>query len=72
VFLGGVLSLLLRLLPGFYQQNQVTLALVLPFAAILSLDIQKREKTPKRSSGGRALRIPAIETPSGGPGGGGV
>jgi hypothetical protein len=37
VFLGGVLSLLLRVLPGFYQQNQVTLALVLPFALVLSV-----------------------------------
>jgi hypothetical protein len=37
VFLGGVLSLLIRLLPGFYQQNQVTLALVLPFALALAL-----------------------------------
>jgi hypothetical protein len=33
----GLLSLLLRLLPFFWQQNQVTLALVLPFAAVLSL-----------------------------------
>jgi hypothetical protein len=37
VFLGGVLSLLLRLLPGIFQQNQVTLALVLPFAFTLSV-----------------------------------
>jgi hypothetical protein len=35
VFLGGALTLALRLLPGFYQQNQVTLALVLPFAFTL-------------------------------------
>ncbi|MDR1412173.1 MAG: DUF4105 domain-containing protein [Spirochaetaceae bacterium] len=37
VFLGGVLTLLLRALPGFYQQNQVTLALVLPFALTLGI-----------------------------------
>jgi hypothetical protein len=37
VFLGGVLSLLLRLLPGIYQQNQVTLAMVLPFTFALSV-----------------------------------
>jgi hypothetical protein len=37
VFLGGVLTLLLRALPNFYQQNQVTLALVLPFAFTLSV-----------------------------------
>ncbi|MDR3161173.1 MAG: DUF4105 domain-containing protein [Spirochaetaceae bacterium] len=36
VFLGGILSLLIRALPVFYQQNQVTLALVLPFALVLS------------------------------------
>jgi hypothetical protein len=37
VFLGGVLTLLLRALPNFYQQNQVTLAMVLPFAFTLSV-----------------------------------
>jgi hypothetical protein len=37
VFLGGVFTMLLRLLPAFYQQNQVSLALILPFAFTLSL-----------------------------------
>jgi hypothetical protein len=37
VLVFGLFSLLLRLLPFFRQQNQVTLALVLPFAAALSL-----------------------------------
>ncbi|MDR1862660.1 MAG: DUF4105 domain-containing protein [Treponema sp.] len=37
VLVFGLLSFLLRLLPFFWQQNQVTLALVLPFAAVLSL-----------------------------------
>jgi hypothetical protein len=37
VFVFGLLSLLLRALPFFRQQNQVTLVLVLPFAAVLSL-----------------------------------
>jgi hypothetical protein len=32
----GLLSLALRALPWFWQQNQVTLVLVLPFAAVLS------------------------------------
>jgi hypothetical protein len=32
----GLLSLLLRALPGIWQQNQVSLAMVLPFAAVLS------------------------------------
>jgi hypothetical protein len=37
VLVFGLLSLLLRARPFFWQQNQVTLALVLPFAAVLSL-----------------------------------
>jgi hypothetical protein len=37
VFVSGLLVLLLRCLPFFWQQNQVTLVLVLPFAAVLSL-----------------------------------
>jgi hypothetical protein len=36
VFLGGILTMVLKLFPGFYQQNQVTQALVLPFALVLS------------------------------------
>jgi hypothetical protein len=36
VFLGGILSMIIKLFPGFYQQNQVTQALVLPFALVLS------------------------------------
>jgi hypothetical protein len=36
VFFGGVLTILIKLLPAFYQQNQVSLALVLPFAFTLS------------------------------------
>jgi hypothetical protein len=36
VFFGGVLTMLIKLLPSFYQQNQVSLALVLPFAFTLS------------------------------------
>jgi hypothetical protein len=36
VFLGGILSMVIKLFPGFYQQNQVTQALVLPFAFTLS------------------------------------
>jgi hypothetical protein len=33
----GLLSLILRLLPGFFQQNQSVLALLLPLTLILSL-----------------------------------
>jgi hypothetical protein len=37
VFAGGILSWAVKLLPGFYQQNQPTLMLVLPFACALSV-----------------------------------
>ncbi|MDR2404078.1 MAG: DUF4105 domain-containing protein [Spirochaetaceae bacterium] len=36
VFFGGILTMAIKALPGFYQQNQVTQALVLPFALVLS------------------------------------
>jgi hypothetical protein len=36
IVIGGMLSLLIRVFPQFYQQNQVTAALVLPFALGLS------------------------------------
>jgi hypothetical protein len=36
VFLGGILSMVIKLFPGFYQQNQVDQALILPFAFTLS------------------------------------
>ncbi|MDR1399013.1 MAG: DUF4105 domain-containing protein [Treponema sp.] len=36
VLLGGLLSMILKISPPFYQQNQVTHALVLPFALVLS------------------------------------
>ncbi|MDR2742988.1 MAG: DUF4105 domain-containing protein [Treponema sp.] len=37
VFLGGVLTMVLKLLPWFYQQNQVDLALILPIALTLGV-----------------------------------
>ena len=37
VFLGGLLTMAIKLFPAFYQQNQVTQALVLPFALTLIL-----------------------------------
>jgi hypothetical protein len=37
VLAGGVLSMALRILPRFWQRNEPTLALVLPFAAALSI-----------------------------------
>ncbi|MDR1904521.1 MAG: DUF4105 domain-containing protein [Treponema sp.] len=36
IAIGSILSLLIRVFPQFYQQNQVTVALVLPFALGLS------------------------------------
>ncbi|MDR2184380.1 MAG: DUF4105 domain-containing protein [Treponema sp.] len=36
VFLGGMLSMVIKLFPGFYQQNQVDQALTLPVAFALS------------------------------------
>jgi hypothetical protein len=36
VFLGGFLTMVIKLFPGFYQQNQPTQALVLPIALSLS------------------------------------
>jgi hypothetical protein len=36
VLLGGILSLVIKWFPGFYQQNQVSQALVIPFAGVLS------------------------------------
>jgi hypothetical protein len=36
VLLGGIVTLLITFSPAYFQQNQVTLALVLPFAAVLS------------------------------------
>jgi hypothetical protein len=37
VFLGGVLTMVIKFLPWFYQQNQVDLALILPIALALGL-----------------------------------
>jgi hypothetical protein len=37
VFAGGVLTMAMKLLPWFYQQNQVDLALILPVALALAL-----------------------------------
>jgi hypothetical protein len=44
VVLGTVLSMLIKLSPNFYQQNQVTQALVLPFAAVLAIIPRLTEK----------------------------
>jgi hypothetical protein len=42
VFLGGILTMVIKLFPGFWQQNQVTQALVLPFSAALVWICSKR------------------------------
>jgi hypothetical protein len=36
VLLGGILTMVIKFFPGFYQQNQATQALILPFAFVLS------------------------------------
>jgi hypothetical protein len=44
VFVAGILTMAIKLLPFFYQQNQVTQALVLPFALVLSIIPEKALK----------------------------
>jgi hypothetical protein len=46
VFLGGLLSAVLKLFPSFFQQNQVTLALVLPLSLGLGCIINRMEFFP--------------------------
>jgi hypothetical protein len=48
VLFGCILSIVIKLFPGFYQQNQGTQALVLPFAFILSFIPQWIERGLKR------------------------
>jgi hypothetical protein len=36
VFIGGIITMLIKLLPGFYQQNQPTQVLLMPLAFVLS------------------------------------
>jgi glucan phosphoethanolaminetransferase (alkaline phosphatase superfamily) len=49
VLLGGILTMVIKLFPGFYQQNQATQALVLPFALILSFFPEWITKIGKRN-----------------------
>lgn len=44
VVLGALLSMLIKLSPAFYQQNQVTQALVMPFAIVLAFLGEDRQK----------------------------
>jgi hypothetical protein len=46
VAVGGILSMAIRIMPRFWQRNEPTLALVLPFAAALSFapDLIRRFK----------------------------
>ncbi|GHV42400.1 membrane protein [Spirochaetia bacterium] len=41
VFVAGIITMVIKVLPFFYQQNQVTQALVLPFALVLSVIPEK-------------------------------
>ncbi|MDR0383602.1 MAG: DUF4105 domain-containing protein [Spirochaetaceae bacterium] len=53
IFLGGVLTVPLGLLPGYGQQNQATVALIAPFALVLSFipdwlgSIRKSQSNPR-------------------------
>jgi hypothetical protein len=49
VFLGGLVTMVIKLFPGFYQQNQVTQVLVLPFAFVLSFFPDWIKKTGNRN-----------------------
>jgi hypothetical protein len=55
VLLGGILSILIKISPKFYQQNQVTLALLLPQAAALSLLPVLFNRTPQSSTKKRSI-----------------
>ncbi|MDR2375306.1 MAG: DUF4105 domain-containing protein [Treponema sp.] len=48
----GVLTLLLRMLPGFFQQNQAVLALILPLSGLLSLGAEFHPEHSKPANGG--------------------
>ncbi|GHU78140.1 hypothetical protein FACS189462_2020 [Spirochaetia bacterium] len=48
VFIAGILTMAVKLLPFFYQQNQVTQALALPFALVLSVIPEKAQLLYKR------------------------
>ncbi|MDR2501326.1 MAG: DUF4105 domain-containing protein [Treponema sp.] len=48
VFLGGLISMAVKVLPWFYQQNQATQALVLPFALSLGIiPLLSRREAPR-------------------------
>jgi hypothetical protein len=48
VFIAGLVTMAIKILPFFYQQNQVTQALTLPFALVLSLIPEKVRKIIQR------------------------
>jgi hypothetical protein len=48
VFIAGLVTMAIKFLPFFYQQNQVTQALVLPFALVLSVIPEKMRPLFKR------------------------
>jgi hypothetical protein len=49
----GLLTLLLRILPAFYQRNLAVLALILPFSALLSLGAELHPDSLCHPGGGR-------------------
>ena len=48
VFLGGILTMVLKLSPAFYQQNQVDLALVLPIALVMIIIMTRMRRFAKQ------------------------
>jgi len=50
VFVGGFISIVIRILPAFYQQNQVTQALILPVAFTLAFLMSRISHEKEKSS----------------------
>jgi len=50
VFVGGFISIVIRILPAFYQQNQVTQALILPVAFTLAFLMSRIGHEKEKSS----------------------
>ena len=51
VFFGGLLTIVIRIFPAFYQQNQVTQALLLPFALCMVFLMTRTGRKLSKSNG---------------------
>jgi len=49
VFFGGLFTIAIRIFPAFYQQNQVTQALLLPFALCMVFIMTRTERLAESS-----------------------